>query len=34
MEPVGIFVFAILLALILIAIIVPQIQERQQSEES
>jgi hypothetical protein len=34
MEPLGIFIFAIFLALVLIAIIVPQIQNRQQSEDA
>ncbi len=34
MEPLAYFVFAILLALVLIAIIVPQIQNRQQPEEA
>lgn len=34
MEPLGIFIFAILVALILIAIIVPQMQKRQASEEA
>jgi hypothetical protein len=32
MDPIALFVFTILLALILIAIIVPQIQIRKQSE--
>ena len=34
MEPLGIIIFALLLALVLIAIIVPQVQKRQQSESS
>lgn len=34
MDPIGLFVFTILLALILIAMIVPQVQKRRQSEES
>ncbi len=34
MDPIGIFVFAIFLALLLIAIIVPQVQKRKQSEEA
>lgn len=34
MEPLGIFIFALLLALVLIAIIVPQVQKRQESEET
>ena len=34
MEPLGIIIFALLLALVLIAIIVPQVQKRQESEEA
>ena len=34
MDPIGFIVFAILLALLLTAIIVPQVQKRQQSEEA
>ena len=32
MDPVGLFIFALILALVLIAIIVPQIQKRQHKE--
>jgi len=32
MDPIGIFVFAIFLALLLIAIIVPQVQKRKSEE--
>ncbi len=34
MDPIGLFVFTILLALILIAMIVPQVQKRKKSEEA
>jgi hypothetical protein len=34
MQPVGLIVFALLIALILVAIIVPQIQKRKQTEET
>jgi hypothetical protein len=34
MDPLALFVFAILIALILIAIIVPQVQKHRQPEES
>lgn len=34
MEPLGYIIFALLLALVLIAIIVPQVQKRQESEET
>lgn len=34
MEPLGAFVLALFLGLVLIAIIIPQIQKRQETEES
>lgn len=34
MQPVGLIVFALLIALVLVAIIVPQIQKRKQTEET
>ncbi len=34
MDPVGLFMLALILALVLIAIIVPQIQKRQHKESS
>lgn len=34
MEPLGLFIFALLLALVLIAIIVPQVQKHNKTEEA